>query len=107
MAVASEMALQLLEVGATDPVVGAAARSLVSWASQHREEAVKAKPALLPREIQVLLLLLAGRTIQQAAVVLGVGARTVSLHRRRLMKKLDIATSAELGPAARRLGIIN
>lgn len=52
--------------------------------------------ALSKREQQVLRLIAGGGTINDIATHLHLSAKTVSTHKKRLMKKLNITTNAEL-----------
>ncbi len=58
------------------------------------------------RERQVLQLLAEGRTARQAACLLGISAKTASLHRAHLMKKLGIHNIAGLVRYAVRTGVV-
>ena len=61
---------------------------------------------LTSRERQVLLLVAAGKTTKEVAVILGVGVKTAETHRTRLMKKLDIHSTAGMVHYAIRRGLI-
>jgi DNA-binding NarL/FixJ family response regulator len=52
--------------------------------------------ALSDRELQVLLLIGAGRTVKEAAVELSLSENTVSTYRARILDKMGLETSAEL-----------
>ncbi len=54
------------------------------------------RSALTLREREVMKLLAEGRTVRQAAEVLGVSAKTVEAHKFNLMRKLDIHNKAQL-----------
>src|SRR6266513_1401144 len=57
------------------------------------------KPAerqLTPRQIEVLQLLAEGRSMKEAAAILGLTARTIAFHKSRMMEVLGVRTSAEL-----------
>ena len=51
---------------------------------------------LTNREREVLELIVDGHTNRSAASVLGISARTVEVHRLRILRKLGVRTSAEL-----------
>jgi DNA-binding NarL/FixJ family response regulator len=51
---------------------------------------------LTQRQRQVLQLLANGKSMKEAATILGVTARTIAFHKYRMMDQLHIATSAEL-----------
>ncbi len=52
--------------------------------------------ALAPREREIAMLLLAGRTSKEIAAALGLSPRTVEAHRARLMAKFEARNTAEL-----------
>lgn len=54
------------------------------------------KPALTPRETEVMKLLAEGHTVRKIAGMLGVSMKTVDAHKFNLMRKLDIHNKAEL-----------
>ncbi|MDB4994560.1 MAG: DNA-binding response regulator, LuxR family [Myxococcaceae bacterium] len=51
---------------------------------------------LSDREFEVLKLLASGRTVTQVAQELALSVKTVSTHRTRILKKMDMSTNAEL-----------
>jgi DNA-binding CsgD family transcriptional regulator len=53
-------------------------------------------PALTPRELEVLRLLVRGNTNRQIASLLGLSPRTVESHRANLMGKLGLESRVEL-----------
>jgi len=61
---------------------------------------------LSPAELQVLCVIGDGSNDAEAAVRLGLSEATVETHRRNLMRKLDVATSAKLVREAVRLGVV-
>ena len=64
-------------------------------------------PALTPREREILQLLAEGRRPKQIAVHLGLSIKTVSSHRRSIMKKLEARSLPELVKYALREGFIS
>jgi two-component system invasion response regulator UvrY len=60
---------------------------------------------LSPREDQVLRLLAAGKALKEIAYELGLSVKTVSTHRRRVLNKLRLHTTAELVRYALRHGL--
>jgi two-component system invasion response regulator UvrY len=73
-----------------------------------REVAETERPphaTLSPREDQVLRLLAAGQTLKEIAYELGLSVKTVSTHRRRVLNKLRLHTTAELVRYALRHGL--
>jgi DNA-binding NarL/FixJ family response regulator len=51
---------------------------------------------LTPRQREVLRLIAAGRTMKEAAAILGVSPRTVETHKYQVMETLGLGTTAEL-----------
>jgi DNA-binding NarL/FixJ family response regulator len=51
---------------------------------------------LTPRQREVLRLIAAGRTMKEAAAILGVSPRTVETHKYQIMETLGLGTTAEL-----------
>ena len=62
--------------------------------------------ALTPREREVLQLLAEGKSMKEAAAVLGISRKTVEFHKYRVMERLGVKTSAELVRHAVRLGLV-
>jgi len=73
------------------------ALSLPRQSDRNREaaEAVQRVAALTPRERQVLDALVAGRPNKVIAYDLGISARTVEVHRARMMERLGVRQLAE------------
>jgi two-component system, NarL family, response regulator NreC len=63
---------------------------------KYAEAHALAEPALTAREEEVLKLLAEGKTVRNAAVVLGLSSKTVDSHKFNLMRKLGIHNKAEL-----------
>ena len=61
---------------------------------------------LSDREFEVLKMLASGRTVSQVAGDLGLSVKTVSTHRTRILKKMEMKTNAELTHYAVRSHII-
>lgn len=70
-----------------------------------RLAAERAKPALTTRELEVLQLIVHGKSNKEIAAVLGLSANTVSVHRANIMQSLDIHNTAELVVYAIRHGL--
>jgi DNA-binding NarL/FixJ family response regulator len=62
-------------------------------------------PALTTRELEVLQLIVHGKSNKEIALVLGVSANTVAVHRANLMQTLGIHNTAELVVYAIRNGL--
>lgn len=60
---------------------------------------------LTPREREVCALVASGRLNKQIAAVLGTSAKTVKVHRARVMAKLEVGSLPELVRVADRLGL--
>ena len=64
-------------------------------------------PSLTPRELEVLQLIVQGKSNKEIAAVLELSANTVSVHRANLMQTLDIHNTAELVVYAIRKGLVS
>jgi two-component system, NarL family, invasion response regulator UvrY len=62
---------------------------------------------LTDREFEVFKMLASGRTVSQAATDLGLSVKTVSTHRLRILKKMQMATNAELTHYAVKNGVVD
>ena len=62
-------------------------------------------PALTTRELEVLQLIVHGKSNREIAIVLGVSANTVAVHRSNLMQTLGVHNTAELVVQALRSGL--
>jgi two-component system, NarL family, invasion response regulator UvrY len=62
--------------------------------------------SLSQREFQILLKLAAGRSISQIAQELGIGVKTVSTYRTRVLEKMNLDTNAALTAYALRNGLL-
>ena len=62
--------------------------------------------ALSSRELEVLQLIVAGKSNRDIAVILNISANTVSVHRANIMQALDIHNTAELVVYAIRNGLV-
>ncbi|MCC7235953.1 MAG: response regulator transcription factor [Bryobacterales bacterium] len=65
-----------------------------------------AQRTLTPRELEVLQLIVAGKSNREIAVILGVSVNTVGVHRTNIMDRLDIHNAAELAAYAVRHGLV-
>lgn len=64
-------------------------------------------PSLTSRERQVLQLIAEGRSSKEAAGVLKVAPRTVEFHKRNVMNKTGLRTTAELARYASSIGLVS
>jgi DNA-binding NarL/FixJ family response regulator len=62
-------------------------------------------PEITPRELEVLQLIVHGKSTKDIAVMLGVSANTISVHRANLMQTLGVHNAAELVVYALRNGL--
>lgn len=74
-----------------------------------RSEALKGErnAGLTTRELEILQLLVDGKSAKQIAVQLGLSANTVAVHRANIMNALGIHKTAELVVYAIRKGLVN
>jgi DNA-binding NarL/FixJ family response regulator len=64
-------------------------------------------PSLTTRELEVLQLIVLGKSNKEIAAVLGLSANTVAVHRANIMQALDIHNTAELVVYAIRKGLVS
>jgi FixJ family two-component response regulator len=60
---------------------------------------------LTPRERQVLVEVVSGKLNKQVAASLGVGEKTIKVHRARVIRKMKVQSVAELVRVTERAGI--
>jgi len=70
-------------------------------------EKSSAAPALSTRELEVLQLIVNGKSNKDIATVLGLSANTVAVHRANIMQTLGIHNTAELVVYAIREGLVS
>ena len=70
-------------------------------------ETATAAPALSTRELEVLQLIVNGKSNKDIATVLGLSANTVAVHRANIMQTLGIHNTAELVVYAIREGLVS
>ena len=113
------VAVQAMKIGALDflekPVPGPALAEalLPAWTAlarsieegEARRNAQERVARLTPREIDILLALLAGRPNKAAAHQFGISVRTVEMHRAHIMTKLGVKSLAEAAAIAARAGL--
>ncbi len=66
-----------------------------------------AAPSLTTRELEVLQLIVHGKSNKEIAVVLGLSANTISVHRANIMQTLEIHNTAALVVYAIRTGLVS
>lgn len=71
------------------------------------EEHADASPSLTTRELEVLQLIVHGKSNKDIATVLGLSANTIAVHRANIMQALGIHNTAELVVYAIRKGLVN
>ena len=86
-----------------------AVTSMVAHSLQDRQTRLNKtdRPTLSRREIQVATLLAEGRSAPEIAVKLNISPGTVDVHRRNLMRKLEVHNVVELTKYAMRTGLIS
>jgi DNA-binding NarL/FixJ family response regulator len=67
----------------------------------------KRRPALTPRELEVLQMIVEGKSNKQIATVLDLSANTVAVHRANMMDALGMHKTADLVVYAIRNGLVN
>jgi len=67
----------------------------------------EAPPSLSTRELEVLQLIVHGKSNKEIAVVLGLSANTISVHRANIMQALQIHNTAALVVYAIRTGLVS
>jgi DNA-binding NarL/FixJ family response regulator len=70
-------------------------------------EVMKTPPKLSTREMEVLQLIVHGKSNKEIAIVLKLSVNTVSVHRANIMQTLDIHNTAELVVHAIRSGLVS
>lgn len=113
------VAVQAMKLGALDflekPVPGSALAEalLPAWAAlersieegEARRDAQERVARLTPREVDIALVLLAGRPNKAVAHEFGISVRTVEMHRAHIMTKLGVKSLAEATAIAGRAGL--
>jgi two-component system, NarL family, invasion response regulator UvrY len=62
--------------------------------------------SLSDREFEILKLLASGKTVSEVALGLSLSVKTISTHRARILKKMNLRTNAELTQYAIRQGLV-
>ena len=87
-------------------IKAAIAHQATMYHMKSRLDAVRGKAAALtPREREVLLFVIRGKTNKQIGIVLDCTERTVKAHRQRVMEKMQVRTLAELVLLSERIGL--
>ena len=86
-------------------------RALVSYENMRRQDSRIATlrsllSRLTPREHEVFALLVRGNPHKRIAHALGTSERTVKMHRRHVLQKVEVQSLAELAVIAERLGLL-
>jgi FixJ family two-component response regulator len=90
-----------------DAIQRAVAKDTRDLGTEARDDEIRARAKLLtPRESQVLALVVTGMLNKQIASELGIGEKTVKVHRARVMDKMQADSVATLVRLADALGII-
>jgi DNA-binding NarL/FixJ family response regulator len=100
---------------AVDLELGAAIRRVVGGETvldsqlKRRESVLRGKrsPGLTPRELEVLQMIVEGKSNKQIATALDLSANTVAVHRANMMDALGMHKTAELVVYAIRNGLVN
>lgn len=61
-----------------------------------RSRGPRDKKNLTPRQVEVLQLVAEGKTVKEIASILGIAVKTVEFHKTRIMRTLDLHTTADL-----------
>jgi len=69
--------------------------------------AAEPAPALSPRELEVVQLIVHGKSNKEIAVILHISVNTVSVHRANIMQTLNLHNTAELVVYAIRAGLVS
>jgi DNA-binding NarL/FixJ family response regulator len=72
----------------------------------HRDDIPDPSSAMSHREREVVQLLAEGKTLKEAAAILGIAARTIAFHKHRVMDRFHLKSNAELVQFAIRNKII-
>ncbi|HEY3742366.1 MAG TPA: response regulator transcription factor [Bryobacteraceae bacterium] len=98
------MDLELAEAVKTIAAGGRVVDPRIAW--NPGAEAAPA-PQLTPRELEVLQLIVHGKSNKDIAVVLGLSANTIAVHRAKIMERLEMHNTAELVVYAIRNGLVS
>jgi DNA-binding NarL/FixJ family response regulator len=96
-----------LELGAAIRKVAAGENVFDPKVEQKSSLKGERSPALTPRELEVLQLIVDGKSNKEIAAALELSANTVAVHRANIMNTLGIHKTAELVVYAIRAGLVN
>jgi DNA-binding NarL/FixJ family response regulator len=96
-----------LDLGAAIKRVAAGEMVLSEKLSQQSEVESEQRGGLTPRELQVLQLIVEGKSTKQVSVQLNLSVNTVGVHRANIMRGLGIHNMAELVAYAIRKGLVS
>ncbi len=96
-----------LELGAAVRKVAAGETVFDPQVEQKSSLKGEREAALTPRELEVLQMIVDGKSNKEIAVVLDLSANTVAVHRANIMNTLGIHKTAELVVYAIRAGLVN
>jgi DNA-binding NarL/FixJ family response regulator len=89
-----------------DPALDEASVTTLGRFARRAREGSRAEAILSPREMEILLLMGDGLTMQQIARRLGISPRTVETHATKLYRKLDVRTRVQAVAKAATIGLI-
>jgi len=90
-----------------DAIERGVARARAAWQAQAEATELRDRiQTLTPREAEVFALVVTGMLNKQIAAQLGVGEKTIKVHRAQVMKKMQAGSLAELVQLAGRGGVI-
>jgi RNA polymerase sigma factor (sigma-70 family) len=89
-----------------DPAIEQASVEMLGRFARRTREGAEVEAALSPREMEILILMGEGLTMQQIARRLGISPRTVETHATKLYRKLEVRTRVQAVAKAASIGLI-
>jgi RNA polymerase sigma factor (sigma-70 family) len=89
-----------------DPSIEQASVEMLGRFARRTREGAEVEAALSPREMEILILMGEGLTMQQIARRLGISPRTVETHATKLYRKLEVRTRVQAVAKAASIGLI-